>query len=301
MLTKVVAPLLFLILVHAVPDPLLTFSETDPVTGKSLVCDRCPPGTYLRARCTENQKSACAPCPQGSFTELWNYISKCLRCSPCAHNQVVKSACTAERDCECECRAGYYYSREPGMCLRHRDCPTGQEALTAGTPDEDTVCHTCPNGTFSDVVSAQKTCVQHRSCEASGLQVALKGSVWHDSVCVSCQDATSQDSAKYLKQILPSFFAHHSMALRKLRSILRHMLRADGKKHDHVLDLELSELQTQINSWVASASAEQIRQLPSVFARARAHSAAERLKGKLSRMDAQVSEVCGLNNRVEPL
>lgn len=76
--------------------PPLTYTDVDPVSGASLECDRCPPGTYLRSRCTSTRKSDCAPCPSGSFTELWNYIGKCLRCSLCDRDQVVKKACAAE-------------------------------------------------------------------------------------------------------------------------------------------------------------------------------------------------------------
>lgn len=57
-----------------------------------------------------------------------------------------------------------------------------------GTADEDTVCHSCPNGTYSNTVSALKNCTQHKSCDAPGLKLVLKGSAWHDSVCTSCQE-----------------------------------------------------------------------------------------------------------------
>lgn len=119
-------------LVDGAAAPPLTFTDTDPMSGKQLECDRCPPGTYLRARCTSTRKSECAPCPQGSFTELWNYIDKCLRCGVCGQNQVEKTACSADSDCQCECKQGYYYKQRNDMCLRHSECPPGQEVLTKG-------------------------------------------------------------------------------------------------------------------------------------------------------------------------
>ncbi|XP_074542393.1 tumor necrosis factor receptor superfamily member 5-like isoform X2 [Halichoeres trimaculatus] len=303
MLTPLLFPLLFLSLrsslVDGVPEPLLTFKDTDPISGKPLTCDRCPPGTYLRARCTEHKKSACAPCPQGSFTELWNYIGKCLRCSACAHNQVVKAACTAQSDCQCACRSGFYYDQRYDTCVPHSECPSGQEVLSAGTADQDTVCRTCPNGTFSDVVSAQKNCSQHRSCQAAGLELLLRGSAWHDNVCMSC--STSTDGALYLKDIFPSFLVHHRPGVRKLRHVLRHVLREDGKKLEGLSSLGVSELHQRITAWVASASAEQIRQLPAAFTRAGASGAAERLQSKLSRMESQAYDLCGLNNAVDAL
>lgn len=120
------------VLVASVAAPALTFRGTDPITGQPVVCDRCPPGTYLRARCTMTRKSECAPCPPGSFTELWNHIGKCLRCGVCGHDQVVKKACSADSDCQCQCKDGYYYQKNYDMCLRHRECPSGEGVLTEG-------------------------------------------------------------------------------------------------------------------------------------------------------------------------
>lgn len=109
-----------------------TFKYTDPKTRAQLECDRCPPGTYLFARCTSTKKSVCAPCPQGSFTELWNYIGKCLRCGVCGQDQVVKTACTADSDCQCECKQGFYYKGLYEMCERHSRCPLGHGVLSNG-------------------------------------------------------------------------------------------------------------------------------------------------------------------------
>uniref|UniRef100_A0A8C9XV11 TNFR-Cys domain-containing protein n=1 Tax=Sander lucioperca TaxID=283035 RepID=A0A8C9XV11_SANLU len=162
-------------LVIGVAAPLLTFRNTDQITGNSLECDRCPPGTFMRAPCTATQKTQCAPCPQGSFTELWNYIGKCLRCGVCGHNEVEKTACTANSNCQCQCKQGYYHKKNYDMCVRHSECPSGQEVLTKGTADEDTVCQTCPDGSYSDTVS-----------------LVLKGSIWHDSMCTSCEELKSR-------------------------------------------------------------------------------------------------------------
>ncbi|KAF7641434.1 hypothetical protein LDENG_00281530, partial [Lucifuga dentata] len=110
--------------------PLRMFQRTDPHTGMSLLCDRCPPGTYMHACCTATSKTQCAPCPSGSFTELWNHISKCLRCGVCGHNQVVKSACKANSDCRCACKDGHYFHKKYDMCLRHSACPSGHGVLS---------------------------------------------------------------------------------------------------------------------------------------------------------------------------
>lgn len=277
----------------------LTFKDTDPITGVSVECDRCPPGTYLRARCTATQKSECAPCPPGSFTELWNYIGKCLRCGVCGQNQVVKTACTADSDLQCECKPGYYYKKKFDMCLRHSECPSGQEVLTEGTSVEDTVCHSCPNGTYSDTVSAHKNCTQHKSCDAPGLELVLKGSTWHDSVCTSCQELKSRDGGDYLKEILPAFFVHQKMTIRRLRRIVHKLPSEDSKRQGAALGLNLSDLHARINSWIDSATANQIRQLPEILTKTGANSAGERLLNKLQRIDLNLKELCDLGNEVD--
>ncbi|XP_056256024.1 tumor necrosis factor receptor superfamily member 6B-like isoform X1 [Seriola aureovittata] len=284
--------------VGSVAAPVLTFKQTDPVTGMQLECDRCPPGTFLRTRCTSTHKSECAPCPKGSFTELWNHIEKCLRCDVCGHNQVVKAACSADSNCQCECKQGYYYKTKYEMCIRHSECPSGQGVLSIGTANADTVCHICPDGTYSEDVSAVLSCAEHMSCDAAGLVVALKGSSWHDSVCVSCGDLRATDGANYLKDIIPAFFLHHKMSIKRLRRLVHNLPSEDGKKQEGTSTLSFSDANVRINMWVASATAKQIRQLPAILMKVGANNIGERLQNKLHRIDSNLKELCTFGNEV---
>ncbi|XP_037651124.1 tumor necrosis factor receptor superfamily member 6B-like [Sebastes umbrosus] len=285
------------LLVDGVAAPL-TFRHTDPQTGNSLECDRCAPGTYLRSSCTATRRSECLPCQSGSFTELWNYIGKCLRCGSCGQYQVVKKECSADSDCQCECRQGYY-SNSYDICRRHSECQTGQGVLSKGTADEDTVCHSCPNGTYSNTVSALKNCTQHKSCDAPGLKLVLKGSAWHDSVCTSCQELVLRDGGDYLKEIIPSFLVHQKMTVRRLRQITHKLPSEDGRKQS-ASGLSLSDLLARINTWVTSATANQIRQLPAILIKTGANSAGERLLNKLQRIDLNLNGLCdSLGNEVD--
>lgn len=74
-----------------------------------------------------------------------------------------------------------------------------------GTPHQDTVCNICPNGTFSDVISAQQNCREHRTCGGAGQQLLLKGSSWHDSVCTSCQSTGEISSLQPEHDTFPAF------------------------------------------------------------------------------------------------
>uniref|UniRef100_A0A3Q3NBF7 Tumor necrosis factor receptor superfamily member 6B-like n=1 Tax=Mastacembelus armatus TaxID=205130 RepID=A0A3Q3NBF7_9TELE len=229
--------LLFLrtVQVGAVAAPVLKFRETDPVTGNSVECDRCQPGTYLRARCTATTMSVCAPCPPGSFTELWNHIGKCLRCGVCGQNQVERSACTADRDCQCQCVLGYYYEEKYEMCLRHKTCPSGQGVLT-------------------------------------------------------------EDSGDYLREIVPAFFVHHKPHIRRLRRIVHKLPSKDSRKQEGTAGLNLPALLERINTWVASATSEQIQQLPDLLTKAGADNAGERLHNKMQRIESNLKELRSLGN-----
>ncbi|KAM9838259.1 tumor necrosis factor receptor superfamily member 6B-like [Aulostomus maculatus] len=269
-----------------------TFTSTDPTTGRLVVCDYCPPGTYLHSSCTETQKGVCAPCPPGTFTEVWNYISKCLRCRMCAHNQVVTEECHAQGDCQCGCQQGFYF-HSSDMCVRHRRCPAGQGVHTKGTADEDTVCQVCPSRTFSDIISADQNCTEHRSCSAAGLQLLLKGSIWHDSICMSCQDPRSREGAEYLREILPAFFSSQKIPARQLRYITKRLASASGKLvKTRALGLNVWECKAWIKDWVSTATAERIRQLPMTLRQSRARGASVKLQNKLRHIDTHLSKLC---------
>lgn len=111
----------------------LTFWLPDRDTGVRLQCSSCPPGTYLRAACSTKLPSQCSPCPPGSFTELWNYIGRCLHCSTCSGpNEETEQPCSATQDTRCRCRSGFYYRQRAGMCRQHSSCPVGHGVLLNG-------------------------------------------------------------------------------------------------------------------------------------------------------------------------
>ncbi|XP_054600967.2 tumor necrosis factor receptor superfamily member 6B [Nothobranchius furzeri] len=275
----------------------LTFTHRDPFTGRSLQCDRCPPGTFLRARCSTAKSSECAPCPQGSFTELWNYVGRCLRCGVCGRNQVVKKECTAKSDCQCECKRGYYYSHDVDMCVRHSECPSGSGVLTPGTPENDTVCHICSNGTFSDVSSAHERCKQHKNCSGAGQLLLLQGSSWHDRLCGSCGELTN--GAECIKEIIPSFFVHHTMNIKRLRRVVNKLPSDGGRSRKEAQELSFSQLLSQINSWVSSATITQIKLLPDILEKCGAASNAERIQKKFDQIDTRLLGICNSGRRRE--
>ncbi len=107
-----------------------SYRRTDPLTGQQLLCDRCPPGTRLRAHCTRSRQTKCAPCGAGLFTEFWNYIPDCLRCVACSDHQRVVQPCNATVDTVCECEEGFFWDQH--FCRKHNVCKPGHGVKAPG-------------------------------------------------------------------------------------------------------------------------------------------------------------------------
>lgn len=87
--------------------------------------------------------------------------------------------------------------------------------LLTGTSKTNTVCEACAQGYYSSSFSALDTCARHQEC-ALGETVILNGSVYHDTVCGTCEDFSSGGLSKvhtsYLKVIYEVYFSVHSVS-----------------------------------------------------------------------------------------
>ncbi|OWK04279.1 TNFRSF11B [Cervus elaphus hippelaphus] len=154
----------------------------DPESSRQLMCDKCPPGTFLKQPCTGRRKTVCAPCPDHYYTDTWHTSDECLYCSPvCKELQYVKQECNRTHNRVCECEEGRYLELE--FCLKHRSCPPGFGVLHPGTPERNTVCKRCPDGFFSNETSSKAPCRKHTNCSAFGLLLTQKGNATHDNIC----------------------------------------------------------------------------------------------------------------------
>lgn len=281
-----------------------TFKDVDPVSGKEVTCAQCPPGQFLRRRCTESTESVCEDCPPGSFTALWNYIGRCLRCGICGRNMVQHRVCQRDRDCACQCKPGYYYKERAGMCVRWAECGTGTGVTVPGSPVRNTECAPCANGTFSDRVSSESGCSAHSLCQAPGSKVILKGNAWHDLICAgSCEEACRHDGVDFLRRLLPSFFSHHSLSLRRLRHVHSKLPSADvtGKRRrSAVSGLNQDQLKARLDQWILESSPDHLRTLPQILIETGAVYTAERLTAKLTRIQSNIQQLCPQETSSKP-
>ncbi|OCT77124.1 tumor necrosis factor receptor superfamily member 11B isoform X2 [Xenopus laevis] len=158
------------------------YSHYDPSTSMYLQCDQCPPGMYIKQDCTTEKNTECAPCPSNHYSDTWNSNTECYFCNVvCKELQYIKQECNGTHNRLCECAAGLYLDLE--FCVPHKECHPGYGVVQEGTPESDTVCRPCPEGTFSDATSATARCQRHTDCKKLGIKVVYQGDSEHNALC----------------------------------------------------------------------------------------------------------------------
>ncbi|KAF5905963.1 tumor necrosis factor receptor superfamily member 11B-like [Clarias magur] len=279
-----VAVLLLLVSTDASTTEVHTLEYEDAATGDTLLCGLCPPGMYMSTPCTHTLNTVCQPCPPGHFTQFWNFLPTCLHCSVCDRNRVVKDECSATHNRVCECKEGHYWQDD--FCVPHKQCPPGQGAKIIGNPRRDTQCGTCPRGTFSAETSSSALCINHTDCGT--LHVLFPGRTWHDSVCSSCANLTSEGGLNLLRDVLPKLFSRPSMKLSKLRKLVSYL---NGNRQCVRLR---ALLLLHITEWTKQAHTHQLKALPQMLQRSGLSDASVKVQRMMRRIEKK-SQVPVLN------
>ncbi|XP_071769193.1 tumor necrosis factor receptor superfamily member 6B-like isoform X1 [Centroberyx gerrardi] len=260
-----------------------TYEHRDPASGQLLTCARCPAGTHMAAHCTATTPTECVPCKADHFTELWNYLPRCLYCNTfCGDNQEVETECSPVSNRVCRCKDGYYSDAD--FCVKHSECGLGHGVKTKGTSRTNTVCGKCAEGFFSDSSSALEPCVQHRECNSTGEVVLLRGSSFHDAVCGTCEELTDGGDVKVLRTFLPGFFALHKMRAAKMKKFVTRYIQTAGEgRHPGgaALPGQRGSFLGQIRAWLAQAPGDQLRRLPQMLKASQLNCLADKLERRL--------------------
>ncbi|MEQ2197986.1 hypothetical protein XENOCAPTIV_006001 [Xenoophorus captivus] len=250
-----------------------------------LKCEKCPPGSHMTAQCTATTPTKCKPCQRSHFTELHNYLPRCLYCNIfCTQNQEVESECSPVNNRVCRCKAGFYMIDD--FCVRHSECGPGHGVQTIGTRTEDTVCEKCSKGYFSSSSSALDLCVKHQDC-SSGNVMLLHGSAFYDKVCGTCDNfANGGDD---LRAVLSALFSGNRIQKRDLKRFVHRILHKNGDEcnGDSALPKRKGPLVDQIIAWLAQASAEQLKELPKILRLPQFSSIGNRLDSILNEIKQQ--------------
>uniref|UniRef100_A0A3P9P0P5 TNFR-Cys domain-containing protein n=1 Tax=Poecilia reticulata TaxID=8081 RepID=A0A3P9P0P5_POERE len=234
------------ILLCAAEDP--TYQHRDWTTGKILQCKQCRPGSYRTAHCTAAKETQCAPCQSDHYTELWNYLNRCLYCNNfCSQNQEVEHECSSTNNRVCRCKAGFYMMED--FCVTHTECGPGHGVQAIGTPKNDTMCEKCAKGYFSSSSSASDQCVKHQDCSGASVML-LQGSAFHDTVCGTCESLANGGDDLRLKT---SFLSPHNRIIHKDQE--------DDFTGDSALPKQRGPLVDVIRAWLAQATPEQLKEL----------------------------------------
>ncbi|TRY56470.1 hypothetical protein DNTS_008707 [Danionella cerebrum] len=130
--------------------------------------EKCPRGSFMRSKPT-----GCEKCPQNTFIDEENNMTKCRDCRECSSysNLETEQECRPDRNTLCKCKPGYY-------------CEHPSDASNSNyTRIRDTVCKACPEGTYSDVQDDSSSCKNHTSCDDLGRFLRVPGTVESDVTC----------------------------------------------------------------------------------------------------------------------
>ncbi|XP_009178298.2 tumor necrosis factor receptor superfamily member 3 isoform X3 [Papio anubis] len=154
-----------------------------------ICCSRCPPGTYVSAKCSRSRDTVCATCAENSYNEHWNYLTICQLCRPCDPVMGLEeiAPCTSKRKTQCRCQPGMFcaaWALECTHCELLSDCPPGTEAeLKDEVGKGNNHCVPCKAGHFQNTSSPSAHCQPHTRCEDQGLVEAAPGTAQSDTTC----------------------------------------------------------------------------------------------------------------------
>ncbi|KTG03791.1 hypothetical protein cypCar_00039900 [Cyprinus carpio] len=144
-------------------------------------------GNHVYWHCTIDTSTTCVPCPESTYTDEPNGLTKCFSCTVCDTDQhlKVKKACTRSADTICEPQEGLHcikLNKEScTLALEHTECKPGQYIKQSGTAFTDTVCAGCIDGTYSN--GSLRACLPHSKCETMGLTEIKAGTSSSDAEC----------------------------------------------------------------------------------------------------------------------
>ncbi|KAG7478375.1 hypothetical protein MATL_G00079820 [Megalops atlanticus] len=214
-----------------------TYQRTDALTGDIVTCEMCPPGTYVLSHCTTDKRTQCGQCPDGHYTEIWNYVERCRYCGVfCTEEQYEKVKCSPKHNRVCECKAGYYLS--VGFCARHSACPPGEgvnqnepgSCDLKGTAYADVQCTPCPKGYYSAVHSSTEGCQKHSQC-ADG-ERAIPGGRRHNTFCTACKNTGTEEDRTVCDSAVIDFVVQYALRPRELRRLKNTIRKADKESLD---------------------------------------------------------------------
>ncbi|XP_069501895.1 tumor necrosis factor receptor superfamily member 16-like [Ambystoma mexicanum] len=106
-------------------------------------CSMCPDHMEVAKPCTCTEDTLCQ-CPNGTYLHVEDGHSQCMPCQVCPRGHGARTACSQDRDTQCEaCPAGFFSEERSSQspCLPCRsECEEGKVVLRGCTTESDLLC-----------------------------------------------------------------------------------------------------------------------------------------------------------------
>ncbi|XP_040009827.1 tumor necrosis factor receptor superfamily member 5 [Xiphias gladius] len=159
-------------------DPLTQYEES------GRCCKMCGPGTRMSGRgtCLDPQ---CKECGENEYQDKFTTEEKCQLQPYCDTNKNFQYVAGESKKIRktCTCAPGFHCSSAACItCVPHTVCKPGHGAQSIGNHTHDTVCQTCPKGTFSKESSWESVCKKWTEC-GEGYHIKHSGTDTSDNTC----------------------------------------------------------------------------------------------------------------------
>ncbi|KAM9352794.1 tumor necrosis factor receptor superfamily member 1A [Symphorus nematophorus] len=135
-----------LTLLEPQPSVVPTCPPGDFLTDKGICCNTCSQGFKLVEECHRGgERTKCARCPPGQYTDKINYHRNCRTCRQCkpSKHEIEVSPCTRQQNTICGCEDGYYKSfidSDLYQCRKCKLCGPDERLKRTCTPESNTEC-----------------------------------------------------------------------------------------------------------------------------------------------------------------
>nr|XP_033773266.1 tumor necrosis factor receptor superfamily member 16-like [Geotrypetes seraphini] len=146
------------------------WSATEPCltrqfTASGECCKACNIGEGMIQPCGINQ-TVCETCIDSTtYSDTVSHTESCKPCTVCLGLKRIVAPCVETDDAVCACNYGYYLNKERNECEPCQSCGLGFGMMYPCSNQQDTMCESCPTGTFSDIDSSMDPCMPCKFCE----------------------------------------------------------------------------------------------------------------------------------------
>ncbi|CAB3988559.1 Tumor necrosis factor receptor superfamily member 16 [Paramuricea clavata] len=142
-------------------------------------CNKCPPGTFVLARCNKTAQTICEPCKDGTFSADSSYEEKCVLCksAQCQPTMGLIRKCNGTVDNQCGClKPNQFHHFSTDSCRVCPGCPPGEFPVRPCSGE--TICSRCRKNYFSNKTENYNTmCIKCTRCRI------------YETMCTTTQDA----------------------------------------------------------------------------------------------------------------